>query len=112
MIAVELIGYLLTRQEAKNVIFIVPTRALVDQQAKYIKQHSDVPSCTVAELSGMEMASRDAQWWEVCKKSNRVLVGTAEVFRMSLVDTGFLKVCDLSLCVFDECHNVRASSMS
>ena len=62
--------------------------------------------CTVAQLSGLEIAKWDAARWEQCKKSNRVLVGTSEIFRASIVDNNFLKVLEISLCVFDECHNV------
>jgi ERCC4-related helicase len=93
-------------KEDKIVIFVVPTRALVVQQAEYIQEHSDVSSCTVAQLSGLEIAKWDAARWEQCKKSNRVLVGTSEIFRASIVDNNFLKVLEISLCVFDECHNV------
>ena len=64
----------------------------------------------VAELSGCEMDEWDAAKWSECKKAYRVLVGTPEVFRVSLVDRRFLSVCDISLCVFDECHNAVGNS--
>ena len=89
---------------------MVPTRALVAQQAEYIKEHSHVSSCTVAQLSGVEIGAWDASKWEQCKKSNKVLVGTSEIFRASIVDNGFLKVCDISLCVLDECHQAVGNS--
>ena len=107
LIAVKIIDYFLTIHEAKKVIFVVPTRALVEQQANYITTHSNIRSCAVVQLSGMEVADWDKPTWDMCKKSNKVLVGTAEIFRMSLVDTGFLQVRDISCVVFDECHNVR-----
>jgi endoribonuclease Dicer len=88
----------------------VPTRALVQQQARYIKRHSDVQGCTVAELHGMEMNAWDHNKWQECKRSNKVLLGTPEVFRSSLVDSGYLHVTDMSLCVFDECHHAKGNS--
>ena len=50
----------------------MPTRALVQQQARYIKRHSDVQGCTVAELCGMEMEGWDLNKWEECKRNNKV----------------------------------------
>ena len=41
---------------------------------------------------------------------NEVLVGTPEVFRKSLADRRLLGVNDLSLVVFDECHNAVGNS--
>ena len=103
---VKLIDYFIQTEEAKIVMFVVPTRALVVQQAEYIKAHSHVSMCTVAELSGLEIAAWDAKRWQQCKTCCRVLVGTAEIFRASIVDNAYLKVDDISLCIFDECHNV------
>jgi ERCC4-related helicase/uncharacterized membrane protein YgcG len=105
IIAVKLLDYFLHHHPQKNVIFVVPTRALVEQQAKYVKDHSHVASCTVAQLYGMEMDKWDEAKWALCTKSNRVLVGTAEIFRQALVDRGFLNVAQISLCIFDECHH-------
>ena len=56
-------------------------------------------------VSGMEMDKWDEAKWALCTKANRVLVGTAEVFRQNLVDRTFLDVAQISLCVFDECHH-------
>lgn len=46
---------------------------------------------------------REAKW-ALCTQSNRVLVGTPEIFWQALVDRGFLNVKQISLCIFDECH--------
>ena len=105
MIAVKLIDFFIHQHPSKNVVFVVPTRALVVQQAQYIRDHSDVEACSVVELSGFEPSTWDETKWLSCKRDYNVLVGTAEIFRQSLVDTHFLSVSDISLCVFDECHN-------
>jgi len=41
--------------EGRTILFIVPTRALVQQQANYIKKHTAVLACTVEELCGIAM---------------------------------------------------------
>ena len=43
-------------------------------------------------------------------RSLKVLLGTPEVFRSSLVDSRHLHVTDMSLCVFDECHHANGNS--
>ena len=110
LIAVKIIDYFMQRHEGKNILFIVPTKALVPQQAQYIKDHSICECCTVSELCGMDMTAWDAAAWDSCKRSSKVLVGTAEVFRASLVDRGFMKVAEISLCIFDECHNATKNN--
>jgi len=46
--------------EDRNILFIVPTRALVQQQANYITKHSAVSACTVQQLCGIEMEQWNA----------------------------------------------------
>ena len=45
------------------VLFVVPTKALVQQQAKYCREHSD-RDVQVAELCGLEpRRHRTEPWW-------------------------------------------------
>jgi endoribonuclease Dicer len=52
----------------------------------------------------------DLRRWQDCKRNNKVLLGTPAIFRSSLVDNTHLRVTDISLCVFDECHHATGES--
>ncbi|CAJ1401879.1 unnamed protein product [Effrenium voratum] len=106
LIAVKVIDHFLRTK--KHVVFVVPTKALVEQQAKYCESHCECKP-QVDKLSGMEMDQWDEIKWEQCLKKHQVLVGTAEIFRRAL-DKGYLKAASLSLVVFDECHNATGKS--
>jgi hypothetical protein len=110
LISVKIVDHFLQMRPDKNVVFVVPTCALVRQQARYLRTHSDVACCTVAELCGQEMDGWDHRRWQDCKRNNKVLLGTPEIFRSSLVDNAHLRVTDVSLCVFDECHHATGNS--
>lgn len=82
-------------------IFAVPTRVLVEQQAKYCRekcQHRRL----VVELSGGEMDSWGKDRWRQCVCENEILVGTPEVFRKALVENGYITPLDFSIIIFDE----------
>ncbi|CAL1138448.1 unnamed protein product [Cladocopium goreaui] len=90
-------------------IFAVPTRVLVEQQAKYCRekcQHRRL----VVELSGGEMDSWGKDRWRQCVCENEILVGTPEVFRKALVENGYITPLDFSIIIFDECHNATGNS--
>jgi hypothetical protein len=110
LISVKIVDHFLQMRPDKNVVFVVPTCALVRQQARYLRTHSYVACCTVAELCGQEMDGWDHRRWQDCKRNNKVLLGTPEIFRSSLVDNAHLRVTDVSLCVFDECHHATGNS--
>jgi hypothetical protein len=95
-------------QHQQVVVFVVPTRVLVAQQASYCREHMHVDvdaasagtrgegaSARVAELCGNEMDRWTEALWARCISDHEVLVGTAEVFRKALVDHAFLKVQEL-----------------
>eukprot|EP00961_Rhodomonas_salina_P098991 1331667-Rhodomonas_salina.1 len=114
LIAITAIDHFLVEAQDKIALFIVPTRALVDQQAKAIRAYSKAlptggtkeESFTtgVAELSGQQMDGWTEQDWVDCLRNNKVLVGTPAVFQNALITTRFLDINKLSVAVFDECH--------
>ncbi|OLQ12482.1 Endoribonuclease Dicer-like 2b [Symbiodinium microadriaticum] len=109
LIAAKVIDHVLSNQNTreKHVLFIVPTKALVNQQAKYCRNHCDQKPA-VDELCGMEMEKWDEVKWTACLRQHQVLVGTPEIFRRAM-DQGFLQVAQLSLLVFDECHRAKGN---
>ncbi|CAJ1352882.1 unnamed protein product [Effrenium voratum] len=90
-------------------MFIVPTRVLVEQQAKYCREKCRARH-RVAELAGGEMDSWGQERWSECLRDNDILVGTPEVFRRALVEGGFISALDFALLIFDECHNATGNS--
>eukprot|EP00930_Biecheleria_cincta_P023734 TRINITY_DN17092_c0_g1_i2.p1 TRINITY_DN17092_c0_g1~~TRINITY_DN17092_c0_g1_i2.p1 ORF type:complete len:747 (-),score=120.10 TRINITY_DN17092_c0_g1_i2:302-2542(-) len=96
-------------RESGKVMFLVPTRALVTQQAEYVRKHAS-RAVAVAELQGVQTDHLTATEWKDIVAKHDVLVGTAEVFRKALVDNKFLNLGDFSLLIFDECHNATGGS--
>eukprot|EP00667_Euglena_gracilis_P006422 EG_transcript_6477 len=104
--AVLVLDHFLEEKPDKKVMFVVPTRPLVQQQAQYIRQHSRHRQLRVEELSGDATDNwRAAQWQE----TGPVLVGTAELFRRAL-QQAFISPAQFSLWVLDECHNAVGNS--
>ncbi|GFU74958.1 endoribonuclease Dicer [Trichonephila clavipes] len=88
----------------KRIFFLVPTVPLVTQQAKTIKDHTDL------EVNGyygeMDVDSwSKTDWIEQFKKSE-VLVMTAEIFRI-IVHHSFIPLTQIQLLIFDECHRAQ-----
>ena len=111
LIAVLVVDHFLSNERSgRLVLFIVPSRALVAQQSEYLRQNVTWKRCDnetlkVVELCGNELDSWDRMKWRKCIAENHIIVGTAEIFRLALVDQGFISPADFSLIVFDECHN-------
>ncbi|CAE8600905.1 unnamed protein product [Polarella glacialis] len=90
--------------------FLVPTRALVSQQAQYIRRHARCSKTVrVTELRGEMTLGWTAQDWERCVQESDVIVCTAEVLRVALVDRGFVSMSQISLLVLDECHSASGN---
>jgi ERCC4-related helicase len=64
-----------------TVLFLVPTRVLVPQQAIYCKANCSEKGLLVHELEGAKAKSLKLEEWKDVVRNNDVLVGTAEVFR-------------------------------
>ena len=111
LIAAHLIQYYLNLDQEKKVAFLVPTRALVEQQSKYVKVHCCVmgSSPSIQHLIGEEQVGwRQSDWEESMK--NHIFVGTAALFQQAFVTEGYLDIQRFSLFVFDECHNATGAS--
>ena len=84
---------------AKRTVFLVPTVPLVEQQANAIRMHCDLK---VGEYIGaMNVDSWDKEVWKYEFENHEVLVMTAEIFRVIIMQ-GFVSPSKVNLLVFDE----------
>ena len=82
-----------------KVLFLAPSRPLVDQQARYLKRVLDLEEELVVCLTGQDSPEDRQEIW----KDARVVVMTPQALQNDLVQRSYdLK--DVSLVVFDEAH--------
>eukprot|EP00397_Hematodinium_sp_SG-2012_P006858 GEMP01006895.1.p1 GENE.GEMP01006895.1~~GEMP01006895.1.p1 ORF type:complete len:1181 (+),score=301.97 GEMP01006895.1:146-3688(+) len=118
LVAVMAANYFMAMDDKKCVAFFVPTRALVEQQAEYMRDYcrvngKQIDGEMVKEVAGMDVGDWDKNTWRNTIDNAKILVGTPEVFRKSMCDTHFVSPQDFSLLIFDEAHHcVRNSPMA
>eukprot|EP00438_Fugacium_kawagutii_P004210 Skav215942 [mRNA] locus=scaffold226:632515:635565:+ [translate_table: standard] len=99
LVAVKVIDHFLQQNPGRKVLFLVPTRALVKQQADYCRNQCQGPP-DVAEVCGMECEKWDQLKWDDILRKNKIIVGTSEVLRRAM-DHGFVilgRLLALGLC--------------
>ena len=78
------------------------------QQCAVVRSESAVVKASRGkELPGYTAGDWREEEWRDCLEKHDVLVGTATIFKQTLIDKGFLRHEDLSLCVFDECRRAH-----
>ena len=93
LIAAKLIDHFLCGSPHKHVVFLVPTRPLVEQQAKYLETHCRLgKQLTVLRLVGTDSASWSQDDWNKEVSQCEVLVGTEELFRQAFVEKKFISL--------------------
>jgi ERCC4-related helicase len=112
LIAAKLMEHYLCTQPQKRVAFMVPTRALVNQQTEYCKSHCHLSSGSpvIQTLVGYDQTSWTSSEWNESLRKSHIFVGTPAVFLDAFVKTRFLRIDDFCLLVFDECHNAIGNS--
>jgi ERCC4-related helicase len=81
-VAVLVIDYFLLHQPEKRILFVVPSRALVSQQAEYIRthcQHINGMNVSVTEISGSTSDSWSKSKWLSVMSEFQVIVGMSIV---------------------------------
>jgi endoribonuclease Dicer len=117
LVAVQRIDDVLGRQmssaqktKKKVVGFLVPTRALVEQQARYIQTNCVTFPLRVQKLMGTDQATWSSTDWDDCFQQTDVFVGTAAVFYKAVATDHMLNISQFALLVLDECHNAVGNS--
>ncbi|KAF8797027.1 Endoribonuclease Dicer like protein [Argiope bruennichi] len=88
----------------KRIFFLVPTVPLVTQQAKTIRNHTDLVVGGYYGEMGVDSWDKD-QWINEFQK-NEVFVMTGEIFRI-IVDHAFIALKQIKLLILDECHRCQ-----
>ncbi|CAH3040736.1 unnamed protein product [Porites lobata] len=82
------------------------TIPLAIQQARVIKKHTDLKVKHYVGEMGVDFWDKDK--WENEFNENNVLVMTAQIF-LNLLLHGFIKLSQVNLLIFDECHHAKKS---
>ncbi|MFW9806480.1 MAG: ERCC4 domain-containing protein [Candidatus Thorarchaeota archaeon] len=89
----------LTQYPDSKVLFLAPSRPLVDQQARFLKRVLDLEEELVVCLTGQDTPENRQDIW----KESKVLVMTPQALQNDLVQRSY-SLENVSLIVFDEAH--------
>ncbi|CAI8584290.1 unnamed protein product [Vicia faba] len=98
--------YLIKKPSKDVCVFLAPTVALVNQQAKVISDSTDFE---VGTYCGSSKRSKSHQHWEEEIEQYEVLVMTPQILLHNLSHC-FLKMEMIALLIFDECHHAQVKS--
>jgi Fanconi anemia group M protein len=82
-----------------KVLFLAPSRPLVDQQARYLKRVLDLDDGVVVCLTGQDSPSSRQTTWNTA----RVIVMTPQALQNDLIQSSY-DLSEISLIVYDEAH--------
>ncbi|KZV22561.1 dicer-like protein 4-like [Dorcoceras hygrometricum] len=99
-------GHLIKKPQKNVCIFLAPTVALVQQQAKVIAKSIDFK---VGTYCGSSMNLRSKYNWEKELEEHEVLVMTPQILLHNLSHC-FIKIELIALLIFDECHYAQVES--
>uniref|UniRef100_A0ACD5WPN7 Uncharacterized protein n=1 Tax=Avena sativa TaxID=4498 RepID=A0ACD5WPN7_AVESA len=85
-------------------VFLVPSRVLVEQQARVVQAHTDLRVSKFTGDMGVDFWS-PATWRRVVEDAE-VLVMTPQILLDNLLH-GFFRLKDIALLIFDECHRAK-----
>jgi ERCC4-related helicase len=112
LIAARLIEQFLETCPGLRAVFLVPTQALVDQQAKYCREQIRLPGTEtrVFTMVGNDQAGWNKLQWKEAFDTHHIFLGTPAVFHKAVVTHSYLSIGDFSVVVFDECHYAKGGS--
>jgi ERCC4-related helicase len=99
IIAALLAAKRLTEFQNSRVLFLAPSRPLVDQQARYLKRVLDLEEDQIVCLTGQDAPEKRHIIWQKA----RVVVMTPQALQNDLIQRNY-DLSDVSLIVYDEAH--------
>ncbi|EXB82158.1 Dicer-like protein 4 [Morus notabilis] len=100
------LGHLIKRPQENICVFLAPTVALVQQQAKVIEDSTDFK---VKICSGNSKRLKSHEYWEKDMKQYEVLVMIPQIL-VHCLSHCLMKMDSIALLIFDECHNAQVQS--
>ncbi|CAM0947604.1 unnamed protein product [Alopecurus aequalis] len=85
-------------------VFLVPSRVLVDQQARVVEAHTDLRVARFTGENGVDFWN--AATWRRVVDDAEVLVMTPQILLDNLLHS-FFRLKDIALLIFDECHRAK-----
>jgi len=90
---------LVERLAKGKILFLAPTRPLVEQHAAFLKERLNLDASFIQTFTGSILPERRAKLWE----SAKIVVATPQIIENDLLSKR-ITLGDIALLIFDECH--------
>jgi ERCC4-related helicase len=90
---------LVTRQAKGKILFLAPTRPLVEQHSAFLKEVLNLDESLLQAFTGTVLATKRIELWE----SAKIVVSTPQIIENDLLGNR-IDLRDVALLIFDECH--------
>ena len=95
---------LLNRLPKGKILFMAPTRPLVEQHAAFLKEVVNLDPSLILTLTGTILAEKREKLWD----SARIVVSTPQIIENDLLSNR-ITLTDVALLIFDECHRATGN---
>ncbi|MEF8848810.1 MAG: DEAD/DEAH box helicase [Candidatus Thermoplasmatota archaeon] len=100
IIALFLIADKLSKNEDEKILFLAPTKPLVNQHTDFLKKNLDINEEQITIFTGEIKPQERKESW----KKSRIIVSTPQVIQNDLISNR-LNLKDVSFIIFDEAHH-------
>ncbi len=90
---------LVNRLATGKILFLAPTRPLVEQHAAFLKKVLNIDSVHIQTFTGSILAEKRGKLWE----DAQIIVSTPQIIENDLLSNR-ITLSDVALIIFDECH--------
>jgi len=95
---------LINRLSKGKILFMAPTRPLVEQHAAFLKEVVNLDPALILTLTGTILAEKREKLWD----SARIVVSTPQIIENDLLSNR-ITLTDVALLIFDECHRATGN---